>query len=118
MKQILVADDDENILNLIELSLVNEKVQVDKAKDGQEALLKVKNKNYDLVLLDLMMPKMDGKKACEEIRKLFDIPILILSAKNEQREYMTNNNLRVSGYISKPFDPQQLSVIVSKYLNN
>jgi len=117
MKYILIVDDDENILDLIELSLLREGVEIDKARDGEEALKKSKEKHYDIILLDLMMPKMDGRSACQEIRKMFDIPILILSAKNEKNKYLLNSQLRVNEYINKPFDPEQLSKTVSRYLN-
>jgi DNA-binding response OmpR family regulator len=116
-KKILIVDDDENILNLIELSLKNSEFDIDRARNGEEAVEKTRTKKYDLILLDLMMPKMNGDQVCEEIRKVFDIPIIILSARGDRREYLRNTTLRINEYINKPFDPEELLMTVTRYLN-
>jgi DNA-binding response OmpR family regulator len=117
MKNVLIVDDDENILNLVELSLSHPNLSIDKASNGEDALQKTRNKNYDLVVVDLMMPNMDGGEVCKEIRKNLDIPILILSAKDEKEDYLRNTSLRINGFINKPFDPQELFITVKKHLN-
>ena len=116
VKKILVVDDDENILNLLELSLSNPRFNIDKARGGEEALQMSKENKYDLVLLDLMMPKMDGLETCRMMRKHINTPIIILSAKQEKES--RTESLNVSGYITKPFDPDELLATISKYFQN
>jgi len=116
VKNILIVDDDEDILNLLEISLSNPKFNVDKARNGEEALQKSREKKYDLVLLDLMMPKMDGVETCRIMNKHSDTPIFILSAKQEKES--RTESLNVSGYITKPFDPGELFARISKHFQN
>ena len=84
MSKILVVDDEEKIRLIIRKYAEFENYQVDEAADGMEALTKVRAYNYDLIILDIMMPELDGFTTCREIRKLKQIPIIMLSARGEE----------------------------------
>lgn len=115
-KTVLVVDDDENILNLLEICLSDNFI-IKKAKNGKEALKILNEKTPDLVLLDLMMPNISGKDVCRELRKKSDVPIIFLSAKDQRDEFLRDPLLRITEYIPKPFDPQDLVQRISGYLN-
>lgn len=115
-KTVLLVDDDENILNLLEICLSGTCI-IKKAKNGKEALKILNEKTPDLVLLDLMMPNISGKDVCRELRKKSDVPIIFLSAKDQRDEFIRDPVLRISEYISKPFDPVDLVHRISGYLN-
>ena len=115
-KKVLVVDDDDNILNLIELCLSTH-FQVRRAHSGEEALRLIREEEPDLLLLDLMMPKMDGKEVCREIRRSSDLRVVFLSASDESVASLHDPILRISGYIPKPFDPDDLLRRVASYLN-
>ena len=102
--KILVVDDDLNICELLKLYLENEGYAVFTANDGQEAVDKFKNKTPDLVLLDIMLPKMDGWQVCREIRKVSSAPIIMLTAKGETFDKVLGLELGADDYIVKPFD--------------
>ena len=85
---ILVCDDDKEIVDAIEIYLIQEGYQVVKAYDGEQALDMLRTKKIDLMVIDVMMPKLDGFSACKEIRKIKDIPIIMLSARSEEYEKM------------------------------
>lgn len=107
--KILICDDEKEILELIELYLGKEGYSVVKANDGQEALEKVKNNtDFDLAIVDIMMPRIDGYKLIKEIRKLYNIPIIILSAKNQDSDKILGLDLGADDYITKPFNPLEL----------
>ena len=103
--KILVADDDKEILNAIEIYLTNEQMTVYKAHDGEEAL-KVLEAHPDihLIIMDLMMPKMDGIQAILKIRQDKEIPIIVLSAKSEDKDIVLGLNIVADKYITKPFN--------------
>lgn len=102
---ILVADDEREIRELLRLYLENEKYQVVEAQNGQEALEILRRQRIDLCLLDIMMPKIDGYHVLQEIRKTSNLPVLILSAKNEDSEKILGLNLGADDYVTKPFNP-------------
>lgn len=107
--KILICDDEKEILELIELYLGKEGYSVVKANDGQEALEKVKNDtDFDLAIVDIMMPRVDGYKVIKEIRKLYNIPIIMLSAKNQDSDKILGLDLGADDYITKPFNPLEL----------
>ena len=107
--KILICDDEKEILELIELYLGKEGYSVVKASDGQEAIEKVKNDtNFDLAIVDIMMPRVDGYKVIKEIRKLYNIPIIMLSAKNQDSDKILGLDLGADDYITKPFNPLEL----------
>jgi DNA-binding response OmpR family regulator len=106
--KILVVDDDANICDLIEIYLNKEGYKVFKAHNGKEALKIFNEKQIDLVLLDIMMPEMDGYEVLKEIRKSSQISVLMLSAKGETFDKVLGLELGADDYIVKPFEPKEL----------
>lgn len=113
---ILVCDDDKEIVRAIEIYLTNEGYNVIKAYDGFEALEAVRENDVQLVLMDIMMPRMDGIKATEMIRKEKNIPIIMLSAKSEDYDKVSGLNTGADDYITKPFSPPELIARVKSHL--
>ena len=108
MTRILIVDDEENIREVVrEYAELNE-YDTDEASDGFEAIEKVKNNTYDCIILDVMMPRLDGFSACREIRKIAEVPIIILSARTEEYDKLFGFELGVDDYVSKPFSPKEL----------
>lgn len=107
-KTILVVDDEKEIRNLISIYLANEGFEVLKAENGIEALNMLKNKEVQLVILDVMMPKMDGIETCMKIRKDNNMPIIMLSAKGEDMDKILGLTTGADDYVSKPFNPLEL----------
>lgn len=108
MSKVLVVDDDLNIVKLIKLYLEKEDFTVCTAHDGEEALQVHKRENPDIIILDIMMPKLDGNSVCREIRKTSDIPIIMLTAKGETFDKVLSLELGADDYIVKPFEPKEL----------
>lgn len=108
MTKILVVDDDINIVKLIKLYLEKEDYTVCTASDGTEALDVWKRENPALVVLDIMMPKLDGNGVCREIRKTSDVPIIMLTAKGETFDKVLSLELGADDYLVKPFEPKEL----------
>ena len=106
--RIMVVDDDFNINQLIKLYLEKEGFHVEPFQDGYKALKAFKDNPPDLVVLDLMLPGMDGWDICREIRKVSDIPIIMLTAKGETFDKVLGLELGADDYIVKPFDPKEL----------
>ena len=106
--KILVVDDEELIRNVIKEYLVVESYEVDEAGDGMSAIEMVKNNDYDLIVMDIMMPKMDGYQACKEIKKIKDIPFIMLSARSEEYDKLIGFDLGIDDYVTKPFSPKEL----------
>lgn len=113
---VLVADDDINILEAIEIYLRNEGINVIKAKDGIEALMAVEDNEIHLIIMDLMMPRMDGIKATFKIRESKKIPIIMLSAKSEDTDKIIGLNMGADDYVTKPFNPLELVARVKSQL--
>ena len=113
---ILVCDDDREIVGAIEIYLKNEGYQVYKAYDGLEALDVVEKEEIHLILMDIMMPKMDGMRATMRIREERNIPIIMLSAKSEDYDKITGLNVGADDYITKPFNPLELIARVKSQL--
>ncbi|WP_432405767.1 response regulator YycF [Wukongibacter sp. M2B1] len=107
-RKILVVDDEKPISDIIKFNLVKEGFQVDVAFDGEEALKKVYQFHPDLVLLDLMLPKVDGFQVCRKIRESFNMPILMLTAKEEEVDKVLGLELGADDYITKPFGMREL----------
>lgn len=106
--KILIADDEERMREMIREYVSLEGYDIDEASDGVEALNMFKNKTYSLVLLDVMMPKMDGWTVCREIRKTSQVPIIMLTARGEEYDKLFGFELGVDDYIVKPFSPKEL----------
>ncbi len=106
--KILVCDDDSNICELLRLYLEKEGYEVEIANDGEEALQKFEESGPDLVLLDIMMPKLDGWQVCREIRKKSSCPIIMITAKGETFDKVLGLELGSDDYVVKPFDPKEI----------
>ena len=107
-EKILVVDDDTNICELLRLYLTKEGYQVTTANDGEEGLEKFNQLKPDMVLLDVMMPRMDGLEVCRRIRKLGNTPVMMLTAKGETFDKVLGLELGADDYMVKPFNPQEL----------
>ncbi|WP_411681181.1 response regulator transcription factor [Clostridium thailandense] len=105
---ILVVDDEKEIRNLIGIYLENEGFEVLKASNGVEALSILENKEIHLIILDIMMPKMDGMEACMKIRENKNMPIIMLSAKTEDMDKILGLTTGADDYMTKPFNPLEL----------
>lgn len=116
VSKILIVDDDPNIRELVRISLQNEGFNVVEAGDGVEALLKLKNIKVDLVILDLMMPMLDGWQLCVELREDYDIPVLMLTALGETSQKVKGFQLGTDDYVVKPFEPLELVARVKALL--
>ena len=106
--RILVADDDENVHHSLNTYFKREGYQLLSAYDGEEALMHVQKSRPDIVLLDIMMPKMDGLMVCREIRKESSLPIIMLTAKGEEFDKLLGLELGADDYITKPFSPREV----------
>lgn len=114
--KILVVDDEKEIRNLIEIYLKNEGYTVIKADNGEEALKILEKEEVQLIILDIMMPKMDGMEVCRRVRENLNIPILMLSAKSEDMDKIQGIMTGADDYLTKPFNPLELSVRVKALL--
>lgn len=115
-EKILVVDDDKEILELLKIYLVNEGYEVFKAADGYEALNMLKTYEPHLVILDIMMPGIDGMEVCRKIRQSKNIPIIMLSAKGQNTDKISGLLTGADDYITKPFDQLELIVRVKALL--
>ena len=107
-KRILIVDDDENIAELISLYLVKECFDTEIAGDGESALEKFKEYQPQLILLDIMLPKIDGYSVCEVIRKKSQVPIIMLTALSDEENQLKGFEQQIDDYIPKPFSPKIL----------
>ena len=108
MGKVLVADDDKNICELLRLYLVKEGFQVVLAGDGEEALARFSVENPDIILLDVMMPRLDGWQVCREIRKKSECPIIMITAKGETFDKVLGLELGADDYVVKPFETKEI----------
>lgn len=113
---ILVCDDDRAIVDAIEIYLSQEGYMVLKAYDGMEAIQVLQEKEVHLLLIDIMMPKLDGIRATMKIREMSSIPIIFLSAKSEDVDKILGLNIGADDYITKPFNPLELTARVKSHL--
>ncbi|MEK4760249.1 response regulator transcription factor [Viridibacillus sp. FSL E2-0187] len=114
--RILIVDDDKDIRNLISVYLENEGMQTQKAEDAIEAMKMLEKNEYDLIILDIMMPKLDGIQACMKIREERNMPIIMLSAKSEDMDKIQGLTAGADDYLSKPFNPLELIARVKSQL--
>ncbi|MCJ7688373.1 MAG: response regulator transcription factor [Clostridiaceae bacterium] len=108
METILIVDDEERIRNLVSIYLRKEQYNILQAENGSEAINIFKKNKIDLIILDVMMPIMDGWDVCKEIRKTSDIPVIMLTAKSEEDDELLGFELGTDHYIAKPFVPKLL----------
>ena len=116
MANILVCDDDKEIVEAIDIYLTQEGYRVLKAYDGQEALKVLREEDVDLLVIDVMMPRLDGIRATLKIREENNIPIIILSAKSEDADKILGLNVGADDYVTKPFNPLELVARVKSQL--
>ena len=108
MYKILVVDDEENIREVIKEYAEFEGHEVDEACDGMQAVEMAKAKTYDIIIMDVMMPRLDGYSACTEIRKTSQTPVLMLSARGEEYDKLFGFELGIDDYVVKPFSPKEV----------
>jgi len=107
-EKILVVDDEERIRNLLRLYLEREGYEIDEADEGETALNKAMEKNYQLIILDLMLPKMDGIEVCRKLREKKATPVIMLTARGEESSRIQGFEVGADDYVPKPFSPREL----------
>nr|WP_221038611.1 response regulator transcription factor [Gelria sp. Kuro-4] len=113
---ILVVEDEQPVCDLVRVYLEKESFTVETAHDGREALAKLEQGRYDLILLDIMLPEVDGWAICKEVRKSSSTPIIMLTAKSEEFDRVLGLELGADDYISKPFSPREMVARVKAVL--
>ncbi len=117
MYKLLVVDDEEMIRKLVSKYAIFEGHTVEEAENGMEALEKCRQNKYDIVIMDIMMPELDGFSACREIRKFSDVPIIMLSARAEEYDRINSFEIGVDDYVVKPFSPRELMLRINAIMN-
>ena len=116
MAKILIVDDEARIREVIREYAQFNKYETDEAEDGMQAVAKCLNNDYDLIIMDIMMPRLDGYSACKEIKKKKDIPVIMLSARGEEYDKLFGFELGIDDYVVKPFSPKELMARVAAVL--
>jgi two-component system response regulator ResD len=114
--KILVVDDEERIRRLIRMYMERENYEIDEAEDGEEALVKALHNDYDVILLDLMLPGKDGIEVCKELREKKATPVIMLTAKGEEANRVQGFEVGTDDYIVKPFSPREVVLRVKALL--
>lgn len=117
MKKILIVDDEEKIREVIREYAEFSGYEAEEAADGMSAIGMVKLNDYDLIIMDIMMPKLDGFSAVKEIQKIKDIPVIMLSARGEEYDKLFGFELGIDDYVVKPFSPKELMARVNAVLS-
>ncbi len=117
MAKLLIVDDEEKIREVVREYAEFEGYEVAEAADGREAVSLCRIENFDLIIMDIMMPKLDGYSACKEIKKEKDIPIIMMSARGEEYDKLFGFELGIDDYVTKPFSPKELMARVNAVLN-
>ncbi len=117
MAKILIVDDEIYIRELVKKYANFENFETDTAENGLEAIEKATKFSYDLIIMDIMMPELDGFSAVKEIRKVSDIPIIMLSARSEEYDKLYGFDLGIDDYVTKPFSPKELMMRVNAIIN-
>jgi len=111
LKKILIVEDDQHIRKLLHILIRRDDINIDEAVEGNEALDKLQNNTYDLVILDIMMPNVDGFSILKQMREnaaTSTLPVIIVTAKTEDKDLMKGYSMGANYYITKPFEPQDL----------
>lgn len=116
MSKILIVDDEDKIREIIKKYAAFDGFETDEASGGLEAISKTREKDYDLIILDIMMPDLDGFSVCREIRKKYNTPIIMLSARGEEYDRLHGFEVGVDDYVVKPFSPKELMMRVAAIL--
>ncbi|MBQ3123304.1 MAG: response regulator transcription factor [Firmicutes bacterium] len=117
MYKLLIVDDEQKIREVIREYSEFNGYAVDEAEDGMSAVGLVKLNDYDLIIMDIMMPKLDGFTACKEIRKIKNIPIIMLSARGEEYDKLFGFELGIDDYVVKPFSPKELMARINAVIS-
>ena len=117
MPKMLVVDDEPRIREIMREYAEFNGFEVVQAEDGMDAVEKVKKEDFDIIIMDIMMPKLDGYSACKEIRKLKEIPVIMLSARGEEYDKLFGFEIGVDDYVVKPFSPKELMARVRAVMN-
>ena len=121
MAKLLIVDDEMHIRDLVQKYATFENYESETAENGLEAIEKVKHNEYDLVIMDIMMPELDGFSAVKEIRKISQVPVIMLSARSEEYDKLYGFDLGIDDYVTKPFSPKELvarvKAITKRYHN-
>jgi len=117
MNKILIVDDEQKIREVIREYAEFNGYEVEEAENGMEAIGLCKLNDYDLIIMDIMMPKLDGFSACKEIKKTKDIPVIMLSARGEEYDKLFGFELGIDDYIVKPFSPKELMARINVALS-
>ena len=115
--KILIVDDEVNIVNVLKEYAVHSGYEVDEAFDGAEAVAKVEGNSYDCILMDIMMPNMNGYDAVRAIRAIKNIPVIMISAKGEEYDKLAGFDLGIDDYIVKPFSPKEVMARIKAVIN-
>jgi DNA-binding response OmpR family regulator len=115
-EKILIVEDERNIASFVSMYLKNARYQVEIARDGGEALMKAENTKPDLVVLDLMLPDIDGLEVCRQIRSTSDVPILMLTARDDDIDKIVGLEVGADDYLTKPFNPRELVARIKSIL--
>ena len=116
MERILIVDDEENIRGIIKKYAVFEGYSVAEAANGMEAVERCRSERFDIIIMEIMMPELDGFSACREIRKFCDTPVIMLSARGEEYDRIHGFELGIDDYVVKPFSPRELMMRVEAIL--
>jgi len=119
LRKILIVDDEPYILNILDFSLDAEGYSVLKAADGDEALRLAVEQSPDLIIMDVMMPRLDGYKTCQRLKedeKTRHIPVVLLTARNSREDRARGDEVKADGFMTKLFSPQRLLETVQEYL--
>jgi len=116
MAKILIVDDEEKIREVIREYAEFNQYETDEAEDGLQAVNKCSANDYDLIVMDIMMPKLDGYAACKQIKKEKDIPVIMLSARGEEYDKLFGFELGIDDYVVKPFSPKELMARIAAVL--
>ena len=117
MPKLLVVDDEERIRDIIREYAEFNEFQVTEAADGMEAVDCVRNSDFDIIVMDIMMPRLDGYSACKEIKKIKPVPVIMLSARGEEYDKLFGFEIGVDDYVVKPFSPKELMARIKAVLN-
>ena len=116
MQTVLIVDDDKDIVNALRIYLSPEGYHILEASNGKEAIAKIESEHVDLILMDIMMPEMDGVTATVKLRETSNIPIILLTAKSEDSDKILGLNVGADDYITKPFNPMEVIARVRSQL--
>ena len=117
MAKLLIVDDEKNIRDVVREYAVLNGYEADEAEDGLQAIERCRENDYDCVILDIMMPKLDGFSACKQIRAMKPVPVIMLSARQEEYDKLFGFELGVDDYVVKPFSPKELMARVKVVLD-